>query len=183
MDLRGWAIDPTSLPGPDRRLWPGMGLNDHFFEIPASDTGCLVYSVAEVRMNLEVGLLAVYRHKHQPMLVLNPQRFLCFATDDTVQWDRAGNILFVQAYTYREIGFAILDLAHERFSFLRGTDLSAHEIEQADETTFRLIYYFNIQVRQFRLDELPWFSISRIDQFVEIYRGELAMDQAGEAQQ
>lgn len=186
MDLRDWAIDPTSLPGPDRRLWPGMGLYDRFFEIPVSDTGCLVYSVAEVRMNCEVGLLAVYRYKHQPLLVFNSQRLLCFATDDTVQWNRTGDILFVQVYTYREICFAILDLAHERFSFLGGTDLSVHGIEQDDETTFRLIYYnrkppARNDVRQFRLNELPWFSISQIDQFVEIYRGELATDQAGEA--
>jgi len=166
IDLHGWNLDGIVLP--DRNGNVSVGTYDAFFPHSESDVAALIYGIGEVRLSVEVGRLAVFRHKENPVVILTP-KFKCLVADDTVQWNWDGNILFVKAY-FVSYPFAVIDLDRHLFSFISAaTDLSAHEIRQEDDRTFTLVDYINglrpyrRDVRLIKLDEMKWFGLDRLD--------------------
>lgn len=174
IDRYGWKISEDLLPGPSQQRLPGT--LDRWFVNVRTDTTCLVYETGETRRDHPVGLIAIYEHEAAPRLVLNPQRFQCAATDETVKWYDAfarGTILRVEAFADEQLIFALLDLPHHRFSWLDDVDVSAQEVwdmgkylqvvEERPDGRYEYLQCFSF-------DALAWFSLDRIDDFAEIRR-------------
>lgn len=174
IDRYGWKIREDLLPGPSQGRLPGS--RDRWFVNVRSDTACLVYETRERRGKHRVGMVAVYEQKTAPRLIINPHRFQCAASDDTVKWEDAfaGRILLrITALAYEQLVFALVDLQHFRFSWLDGIDVAAQEVWDMGA------YFQVVEERQqggydylqrLPFDALPWFNLARIEEFVDLCR-------------
>jgi hypothetical protein len=180
LDTQGWDLSP---------VWP-MRLHaryNRFVAIPPSDTACLLYRAIEPHAFVMVARLAVFRHRAHPVLILDAPKMECLSDlGFSVQWNRAGNILFVAVNIewpqLRRVAYplAVLDLERAQFSFIVGRSLSAHSTTEIAERTFRLVEqelgyerrHYDPLAFEVNLDTLLWYGFGRIDDFHDLYKAE-----------
>lgn len=120
MSIDEWEIKIECLPGPNRNEW--AWLEDRLYYCEQTDIACLIYSIGEISMGWDVGMLAVYRNKKNPELILNPKHLLCYGISDTVEYFNNGELGFVKIYAYYEHNLecpiCILNFREKRFAVL-----------------------------------------------------------------
>src|SRR4051794_7462431 len=101
MSSTKWAVDSGRWPGPDRRRWNIT--RDLVVESPDGRHACVLYSCTEIRLNCDVGLLALLAGPPEsPTLLLRPRDFTCldFTPSPSAQWLEGGRYVAVTAYLY-----------------------------------------------------------------------------------
>lgn len=182
MQIDGWNIDITQLQGPHHKNWSYQF--DHFLYQSNGDPdiACLIYDVAEIAMGWEVGLLAVFKNKINPELLLNPKNFLCIYTKDTVQFNGSGSLAFIKKYVAKdannlrvELPFCIIDFESMRFSFINLVNSIPYSVLESESRIFRLdenysdTRFVSFNGRVIDIDVLKWFDIKDLGQFDELY--------------
>jgi hypothetical protein len=122
----GWNVDIAKWPGPDRARWR---IHNHLIsESPDSRHACILYSIAEIRMGWEVGLLALLKGpREQPTVILRPPNFTCYPC---VQWLDGGHYCIVVPYLFNGmenrielLAFTFLDVQNETFTHYETKDI------------------------------------------------------------
>jgi len=182
LDIEGWKIDLTKLPGPHHNK-EFLHLLQHFiFKAPGNDMACLLYSVSEISLAWSVGLLAFYKNQVTPKLILCPKDFLCIAAEDTVIFSNFGLKVFIKKYVRfeknlnrYEIPYCIIDFDEEKFTYIRLTNSSSYQIEELEPKKIALIAKGNVKGfdsldgKVFDLDYMDWFGIKELNRFDKLY--------------
>lgn len=184
MNLDGWEIDVETLPGPKRGVSPVSYFTDAIFPSLDGARAVVLYSITEIRLGWEVGMVALFADQDNPRLILNPRHFLCCYTEDAIIW--LSNELFAAKKYYYDsaaskihVPFALIDIARNRYSFLPLSNIYPYGLA-FDQSGFRL-------VERDRDDRLPsddgpyyaitdlvWYDLNDLDQFDARYAKHLA---------
>src|SRR5690554_1880130 len=124
MYIKDWEVEINNLVGPHKGNFD-YSFEHYFYELyepPEKNIACLIYDVSEISLGWEVGLLAVFKNKKDPKLIINPKNFLCFYVNDTVQFSKDGTIIFIKKLVNTknknsEIPLCIIDLEASRFTY------------------------------------------------------------------
>ena len=182
MLIDGWDIDIAKLEGPHHEKWNYKF--DHFLYQGngGADLACLIYDVAEIAMGWDVGLLAVFKKKTNPELILNPKSFLCFYAKDTIQFNNSGSLAFIKKYVASgtnglrvELPFCIIDFETDKFSYINIVNSIPYSVFELGSKQFRLDENYadkrfdSYNGRVIDIDTLNWFAIEDLEKFNEIY--------------
>jgi len=175
MNLDGWEIDVESLLGPKRGESPVLYFTDAIFPSPDGTRAVVLYTIAEIRLGWDVGMVAVFANHDSPQLLLNPEHFLCCYTDDSVIW--LSNQLFAAKKYYFNptenkinVPFALIDLAKNRFSFIPLANSYPYGLS-SEPSGIRLIERnrddrFPSHDGHFHaIDDLLWYDCEELDKF------------------
>lgn len=174
-NLDGWEIDVESLPRPMRGESPHSYFTEDIFPSPDGTLAVVLYSIAEIRMGWEVGMVALFMDRDNPQLILNPEHFLCCSTKDSIIW-LSSDLFAVKKFYYDSttnkcnIPFALIDLANKKYSFVPLANSYPYCLLY-DQSGVRLVERyrdnrFPSHDEEFHaIDELVWFDLSEIDRF------------------
>ncbi len=180
LDINGWNIDVYSLPkGNNRDKIPWI--YDNLFEHEETNTACLIYLIAEVRMGWCIGFMAVYENKENPKLVFNTTSINFSGSKDAVSFNKSGEFIFAKACLYSardnrlECPILVFNLKDGKFSFLSIVNGIHYSIEEIDSINFRLKdNYFDNRFKSrdgeiIKINEMKFYKLEDIDTLRDIY--------------
>ena len=126
-------------------------------------------------MGWDVGMLALFANRNKPTLVLNPERFLCCYTEDSIIW--ISDDLFAAKKHYYDstanqinVPFALIDLAHNRYSFIPiansypyGLAYDGAEVQLIERN--RDERFPSHDGQRHAIGDLLWYDLSELDDF------------------
>jgi hypothetical protein len=143
-NIKGWNIDLKTVYGGRWDDKVQFHPSDDLWESADGSVAGLLYGVAEVGMQKEVGCLAVFRRKEKPVLVHNFARLQCwYSCDAPVQFGE-NRFLFVHRYS-TDIGpsggrqrarLCVLDLAAGRFAQIDSLPENFYRVRHVDGTEY-----------------------------------------------
>lgn len=168
MLISGWDIDLADT-GTNRSRTQDARV--YLFESPQSNFAALLYDVTEYRMGVECGLLAVFKVKSRPRLLVAP-KIRWFASPHGVSWISSTEFA-VCTMQPKEVPIVIFNVADERFSFIHVPRGDLYDVRLEGDTVV-LMPRRPDDTSLPRLDRhhqsLQWFSMAHVADFDEAYR-------------
>lgn len=183
-DNKGWEIPFLNLPTPIRGVSPYIFLQDKLFESSDKEYACFFYTITEYRMGFYIGLIAIFKNKDNPTLIVSPiNQWFDYQGEDSIYF--FDKFIFVRKLAYNkneEISgtpFVIFDLDKNRFGFI-DFDWSSiyYSIQKVSGTVFEF-YPDDLNElnrltitrahERFDVSAIKYCSFDQVDNLMELY--------------
>jgi len=165
-DSKGWRINAGELPTPERGVYPYHYIHDKLFESLDGKYACLFYTINEYRMGAQAGLIAIFKNKVNPNLIVNPK-------DQWFDYQGNSSITFFDSFIF------VRKLAYNKDEKLSGTPFVVFNMTKKTfgfvDFDWSSIYYSPVKVSdtffKFHLDapeELKHSTITRTNEQFDI---------------
>lgn len=161
-------------------------LQGHFFYQNLNETfACLFYSIREVRMGWEAGLIVIFENKNKPVIIADPRnQWFDFQGKNSLIF--SDNYLFVRKPAYNVVEklsgtpFVVFDLTNKLFGFI---DFDATSIYYSpvkiSDTIYKLhldspneMQYATLKSREgetFDITKINFYSFEKLSMLLEMY--------------
>jgi len=129
-EMKGWNVDLSKLPGPDRKKW---SVGDILVPSPDNSLAAMIYSYSEFSIGKMVGLLALLKAPpEKPQVIFRPPEMQCFVwfNENSIQWlDHTTCVVTVCSLNKGFVGRMYINTSERSVGFEKGV-LSGEQVNQ-----------------------------------------------------